>query len=103
MRPSTAVQCPSQVDIGGRIFHTFAMLATQHLDGAALASMAAAFGFNATPTLGVPAILGHFTTPSQPVDLAADAFRQGPTWSTRPARPPWPPRSSTARGSRRSW
>jgi cell division protein FtsI/penicillin-binding protein 2 len=99
MRPSSAVQCPSQVDIGGRIFHnddneqlgatnlqtafavscnsTFAMLATQHLDGAALASMAAAFGFNATPTLGVAAILGQFTTPSQPVDLAADAFGQG--------------------------
>jgi hypothetical protein len=99
MRPSTAVQCPSQVDIGGRIFHnddneqlgttnlqtafavscnsTFAMLATQHLDGAALASMAAAFGFNATPSLGVAAILGQFTTPSQPVDLAADAFGQG--------------------------
>jgi hypothetical protein len=99
MRPSSAVQCPSQVNIGGRIFHnddneqlgatnlqtafavscnsTFAMLATQHLDGAALASMAAAFGFNATPTLGVPAILGQFTTPSQPVDLAADAFGQG--------------------------
>jgi membrane carboxypeptidase/penicillin-binding protein len=64
MRPSTAVQCPSQVDIGGGIFHndeneqfgatnlqtafavscnsTFAMLAAQYLDGAALASMAAA-------------------------------------------------------------
>jgi hypothetical protein len=99
MRPSTAVQCPSQVNIGGRIFHnddneqlgatnlqtafavscnsTFAMLATQRLDGAALASMAAELGFNATPTLGVPAILGQFTTPSQPVDLAADAFGQG--------------------------
>ena len=39
--------------------------------------MAAGFGFNATPTLGVAAILGQFTTPSQPVDLAADAFGQG--------------------------
>jgi cell division protein FtsI/penicillin-binding protein 2 len=39
--------------------------------------MAAAFGFNATPSLGVAAILGQFTTPSQPVDLAADAFGQG--------------------------
>ena len=99
MRPSSAVQCPSQVDIGGRIFHnddneqlgatnmqtafavscnsTFAMLATQRLGGAALASMATTFGFNATPALGVPAILGHFTTPSQQVDLAADAFGQG--------------------------
>jgi Penicillin binding protein transpeptidase domain/NTF2-like N-terminal transpeptidase domain len=99
MRPSSAVQCPGQVDIGGRIFHndnneqlgatslesafavscnsTFALLAVQRLGGPALASMAAAFGFNAEPTLGIPASLGQFTTPTQPVDLAADAFGQG--------------------------
>ncbi len=99
MRPSSTVQCPSQVNIGGRVFHndnnerlgttslqsafavscnsTFAMLATQRLGGPALASMAAAFGFNAAPALGIPASLGQFTTPSQPVDLAADAFGQG--------------------------
>jgi len=99
MRPSSAVQCPSQVDIGGRIFHndndehlgatslqsafavscnsTFAMLAAQRLGGPALASMAASFGFNVQPALGIPAALGRFTTPSQPVDLAADAFGQG--------------------------
>jgi hypothetical protein len=99
MRPSSTVQCPSQVDIGGRVFHndndeqlgttslesafavscnsTFAMLAVQRLGGSALASMAAAFGFNAEPTLGIPATLGQFTTPAQPVDLAADAFGQG--------------------------
>jgi cell division protein FtsI/penicillin-binding protein 2 len=99
MRPSSTVQCPSQVNIGGRIFHnddneklgttsllnafavscnsTFAMLATQRLDGPALASMAETFGFNAKPALGIPATLGQFTTPHQPVDLAADAFGQG--------------------------
>ena len=99
LRPSTAVQCPSTVDIGGRVFHnfdnerlgstsllnafavscntTFAMLATQHLDGSSLGSMARAFGFNAKPALGIPATLGHFATPRQPVDLAADAFGQG--------------------------
>jgi cell division protein FtsI/penicillin-binding protein 2 len=99
MRPSSTVQCPSQVNIGGRIFHndnneqlgttslesafavscnsTFAMLATQRLGGPALASMAASFGFNAQPALGIAASLGRFTTPSQPVDLAADAFGQG--------------------------
>lgn len=100
MRPSTTVQCPGQVNIGGRTFHnfdnettggatnlrtafaiscnsTFAMLATQRLTGSSLASMARTFGFNASPNLGVPATLGHFTTPSQPVDLAADAFGQG--------------------------
>ena len=87
------------MDIGGRVFHndqneqagtttlqnafaiscnsTFAMLASQRLGGPALASMAAAFGFNAPADLGIPATLGHFTTPRQPVDLAADAFGQG--------------------------
>ena len=99
MRPSSTVQCPSQVTIGGRTFHndanehlgttslqtafavscnsTFAMLAYQRLGGAALASMAARFGFNANPNLGIPATLGKFTTPHQPVDVAADAFGQG--------------------------
>src|SRR5215469_6786852 len=99
MRTTSAVQCPAQVTIGGRIFHndnsehlgtttlqtafaascnsTFAMLASQRLGGAALASMAHVLGFNTRPALGVPAILGQFTTPHQPVDLAADAFGQG--------------------------
>ena len=99
MRPSSTVQCPSQVTIGGRTFHndnnerlgmtslqtafavscnsTFAMLAFQRLGGPALASMAATFGFNTAPNLGIPATLGKFTTPRQPVDVAADAFGQG--------------------------
>jgi transpeptidase family protein/MecA-like transpeptidase family protein/penicillin-binding protein len=99
MRPSSTVQCPSQVTIGGRTFHnddnehlgttslqtafavscnsTFAMLAYQRLGGPSLASMASTFGFNTTANLGIPATLGKFTTPHQPVDLAADAFGQG--------------------------
>jgi hypothetical protein len=99
MRPASTVQCPSQVTIGGRTFHndanehlgttslqtafavscnsTFAMLAYQRLGGSALASMAATFGFNANANLGIPATLGKFTTPHQPVDVAADAFGQG--------------------------
>jgi transpeptidase family protein/MecA-like transpeptidase family protein/penicillin-binding protein len=99
LRPSTTVQCPPTVDIGGRTFHnfdnehlgattllnafavscntTFAMLASQHLTGAALRSMAEEFGFNQKPALGIPAVLGRFSTPHQPVDLAADAFGQG--------------------------
>ena len=99
MRPASTVQCPSQVTIGGRTFHndaneklgttslqtafavscnsTFAMLAYQRLGGPALASMAATFGFNANANLGIPATLGKFTTPHQPVDVAADAFGQG--------------------------
>ncbi len=99
LRPSSTVQCPPTVNIGGRTFHnfdnehlgttsllnafavscntTFAMLATQHLTGSSLGSMAKAFGFNAKPALGIPATLGHFTAPHQPVDLAADAFGQG--------------------------
>ena len=99
MQPSSTVQCPSQVPLGGRTFHndnneqygtttlqtafavscnsTFALLASQRLGGPALASMATTLGFNAKPALGIPAALGQFTTPSQPVDLAADAFGQG--------------------------
>ena len=99
LRPSTTVRCPPTVDIGGRTFHnfdneqlgttsllnafaiscntTFAMLASQHLTGPDLRSMAEEFGFNKTPQLGIPAVLGKFSTPHQPVDLAADAFGQG--------------------------
>ena len=99
MTPSSTVQCPSQADIGGRIFHndnneqlgstsllnafavscntTFALLASQRLSGSALAATAATFGYNARPALGIPATLGHFTVPHAPVDLAADAFGQG--------------------------
>jgi hypothetical protein len=100
LTPASTVQCPSKVDIGGRVFHndknehlgttdlqtafavscnsTFALLATQRLNGPSLASEARVFGFNARPELGLPgAELGHFSTPRDPVDLAADAFGQG--------------------------
>jgi hypothetical protein len=99
LRATSTVPCPSQVTIGGRTFHndnnehlgttslqaafavscnsTFAILASQRLGGTALAAMAAMLGFNAQPGLGIPATLGQFTTPRQPVDLAADAFGQG--------------------------
>ena len=99
LRPSTTVQCPPTVNIGGRTFHnfdnehlgttsllnafavscntSFAMLAFQHLTGSTLRSMAEEFGFNSKPALGIPAVLGKFSTPHQPVDLAADAFGQG--------------------------
>jgi Penicillin binding protein transpeptidase domain/NTF2-like N-terminal transpeptidase domain/Penicillin-binding Protein dimerisation domain len=101
LRPDSTVRCPASVTIDGRTFHninnehlgttslrtafavscnsTFALLATQRLDGAELASAAARFGFNARPELGIPAVLGQFTVPSagQPVLLAADAFGQG--------------------------
>jgi Penicillin binding protein transpeptidase domain/NTF2-like N-terminal transpeptidase domain len=99
MTPSSPVQCPSSMTVDGRTFHndnneqygrtnlqtafavscntTFALLATQRLDGSKLASMAANFGYNAQPQLGIPAVLGKFSTPHDPVDLAADAFGQG--------------------------
>jgi cell division protein FtsI/penicillin-binding protein 2 len=99
LRPSTTVRCPATVTIDGRTFHnfdnehlgtttllnafavscntTFAMLATQRLGGAALASAAGEYGFNQQPSLGIPAALGRFTVPHQPVDVAADAFGQG--------------------------
>ena len=99
LRPASPVQCPAQVNVGGRVFHnfdnehlgatslqtafavscnsTFITLATQRLSGAALASTATLFGFNSQPNLGIPATLGRFTTPHSQVDLAADAFGQG--------------------------
>jgi hypothetical protein len=99
MRPSSPVDCPATVTIGGRVFHndgneqlgatnlktafavscnsTFALLATRRLDGNSLAAMAGRFGFNATPALGIPATLGHFSRPASPAGLAADAFGQG--------------------------
>ncbi|HLH58376.1 MAG TPA: penicillin-binding transpeptidase domain-containing protein, partial [Streptosporangiaceae bacterium] len=99
MTPSSSVQCPPSMTVDGRTFHndnneqygsttlqnafavscnsTFALLATQRLTGGDLAAMATDFGYNATPQLGIPAVLGKFTTPHQPVDLAADAFGQG--------------------------
>jgi cell division protein FtsI/penicillin-binding protein 2 len=99
LRPRSTVQCPPTVTIGGRTFHnfnnehlgtttllnafaiscntTFAMLAFQRLRASALRSAAEELGFNATPALGIPATLGRFTSPHQPVDMAADAFGQG--------------------------
>jgi len=96
---STTVQCPSSVNIDGRTFHNddnehygsisfltafavscnsvFVEEATQKLDGFSLGEMAKTYGFNATPKLGLPATLGSFKTPTDPVDLAADAFGQG--------------------------
>ena len=99
LTPSSQVPCPSQVTIDGRTFHndanehlgvtsllnafavscnsTFVLLATQRLTGNALAAMAASYGFNVRPALGIPAKLGAFSLPRSPVDLAADAFGQG--------------------------
>jgi cell division protein FtsI/penicillin-binding protein 2 len=99
LTPSSTVQCPATMTVDGRTFHndnnehygstsllnafavscntTFALLATQHLTGASLGSMADRFGYNAQPQLGIPAVLGKFTVPHSPVDLAADAFGQG--------------------------
>src|SRR5215475_9516869 len=99
LRPASVVQCPAQVNVGGRVFHnfdnehlgatslqtafavscnsTFITLATQRLNGSTLASTAALFGFNSQPSLGIPATLGRFTKPHTQVDLAADAFGQG--------------------------
>jgi Penicillin binding protein transpeptidase domain/NTF2-like N-terminal transpeptidase domain/Penicillin-binding Protein dimerisation domain len=99
LRPTSTVQCPAQVNVGGRVFHnagnenlgstslqrafavscnsTFIRLATQRLSGSTLATAATTFGFNSRPNLGIPATLGRFTTPQTQVDLAADAFGQG--------------------------
>ncbi len=99
MTPSSPVRCPARVTIDGYHIHnanyeqlgatdllhafaiscntTFAMLATQRLDGPALAAMARRYGLGSTPAVGIPAFGGQFTTPRSPVDLAADGFGQG--------------------------
>lgn len=99
MTPASPVQCPATVTIDGRTIHnannehlgatnlqtafaiscntTFAELAVGHLTGRLLGAMARVYGFNAKPSLGIPATLGTFTTPHSPIDLAADAFGQG--------------------------
>jgi cell division protein FtsI/penicillin-binding protein 2 len=96
---SSTVECPSKVAIDGRTFHndgnehlgstsllnafaiscntTFALLATEKLSGPILGAMAKNFGYNSKPALGIPATLGSFSAPKDPVDLAADAFGQG--------------------------
>lgn len=99
MRPADAVQCPAVIDVGGRKFHnfgyerfgrisllsafavscntTFAGLAAGRLGGGRLGAMARQFGFGMTPHLGIPAVLGRFTPPSDATELAADGFGQG--------------------------
>jgi hypothetical protein len=99
MRPTSTVECPSTINIGGRKFHnfdfekfgtidlltafavscntTFAGLAAERLGGGKLAAMAKTYGFGATPHLGIPAELGKFTPPSDSTALAADGFGQG--------------------------
>lgn len=99
MTPSSQVQCPGQINLGGHTFHndnnehlgtttllnafaiscntTFAQLATQKLSGASLGSIARTYGFNVKPELGITASLGVFSRPTSTVDLAADAFGQG--------------------------
>src|SRR5262249_40260887 len=104
LRPSTTVQCPPTVTIGGRTFHnfdnehlgttsllnafavscntTFAMLASQHLTGSALRSMAEEFGFNQKPALGAPARPARPGPPPPRVALAAAASGRGPALVT---------------------
>src|SRR5215469_520726 len=99
MTPSSTVQCPSTVTIGGYTIHndkneqlgtttllkafaiscntTFAKLATDRLTAKSLGAAARLYGFNAKPALGIAAQLGSFTRPNTSVDLAADAFGQG--------------------------
>src|SRR5262249_37849411 len=99
LRPASSVQCPAQVNVGGRVFHnfdnehlgatslqtafavscnsTFITLATQRLNGAALASAATLFGFNSRPSWGLPGALGGSGRPRTKVALGAAAFAQG--------------------------
>jgi cell division protein FtsI/penicillin-binding protein 2 len=55
----------------------FVQLADRRLDGAKLAAAARAFGFEAAPSAGLPAITGRFPTPGDDTELAAAAIGQG--------------------------
>ena len=125
MTPSSPVQCPSTIDIGGRVFHndknehlgtttllnafaiscntTFAELGANRLSAASLTSMARTFGFNAKPALGIPARLGSFSRPHSQVDQAADAFGQGTDLVSPLSQAPRREPSRTAPGGRRCW
>jgi cell division protein FtsI/penicillin-binding protein 2 len=54
MRPSSTVRCPSQVNIGGRIFHNDEQLGTTSLQSAFAVSCNSTFAMLATQRPGGP-------------------------------------------------
>ena len=122
--PASTVQCPAQVNIGGRTFHnfdnehlgstslqtafavscnsTFITLATQRLNGSKLASSAATFGFNSGPTWASPPRSGGSPRRKHRSTWRPTPSAREPTWSIRSARHPWRAPSKTAPGGRRS-
>ncbi|MDX1691925.1 MAG: penicillin-binding transpeptidase domain-containing protein, partial [Acidimicrobiia bacterium] len=97
--PDTEIECPGDVDLGGRVFRnasdldlgvvtfetafarscntSFASAAVGDLDDDALRDVAERFGFNSEPAAGVPAATPAFPDPVDTTELAAAAIGQG--------------------------
>ena len=125
LRPSTSVQCPATVNIGGRTFHNFD---NERLGSTSLLN---AFAVSCNTTLrcsrrstSTGRRWGRWqrrlaSTPSRPLvsrrrsgisppSASRSTWRptrsaRGRTWSTPSARPPWRRLSKTGPGGRRSW
>jgi cell division protein FtsI/penicillin-binding protein 2 len=99
LRPADPVDCPRETSVGGRRFGNFedevlgrvsfadafahscntafVQQAARRLDDRQLLGAAARFGFGVEPAPGVPAVTSRVPAPSDPADLAAEAFGQG--------------------------
>jgi cell division protein FtsI/penicillin-binding protein 2 len=98
LSPSSPATCPTQLDVGGEIFHNaegdgqvsdllqafaescntaFIGLATQHLTAADFTRTAARYLIGITPSIGLPAFAGSVPAPSDLADLAATTIGQG--------------------------
>nr|WP_308250686.1 penicillin-binding transpeptidase domain-containing protein [Nonomuraea rhizosphaerae] len=97
--PDERVECPAEQNIGGFPFHnagfhdygrlsfrdafahscntTFGAMGVDKLGGGRLAEVAAAFGFGAAITPGVPAVRAEFPVPKDDTDLASASIGQG--------------------------
>jgi cell division protein FtsI/penicillin-binding protein 2 len=98
LSPSSPATCPTQLDVGGEIFHNaegdaqvsdllhafaescntaFIGLATQHLTAADFTKTAALYRLGAPLSIGLPAFAGSVPAPSDLADLAATTIGQG--------------------------
>jgi len=98
LRPSSPAACPSQLTVGGEVFHNaegtagaddllhafaescntaFIGLATRHLTAADFTRTAALYRLGSAPHLGVPAFGGSVPAPADNADLAATTIGQG--------------------------
>jgi cell division protein FtsI/penicillin-binding protein 2 len=98
LSPSSPATCPTQLDVGGEIFHNaegdaqvsdllhafaescntaFIGLARQHLTAADFTKTAALYRLGAPLSIGLPAFAGSVPAPSDLADLAATTIGQG--------------------------